>query len=192
MQLIQVITFWSVAVASKTKNNQWVPVNCFNQLITHARSQDLGFRTSTRGFRTWISGSGFQALDKRALGFTLRTSTRGFRTWISGPGFQALGIWLSAPGFQALGNWLSGPGFQDLESTPSYGRLIFFPSLFSASTATFLFPVTFLCVHRHFSLRPVVTDGRTDATSDFIYKIGFWAYVQIGRTGPTKNYSKKT
>jgi len=52
---------------------------------------------------------------------------------------------------------LSGPGFQDLESSPSYGRLIFFPSLLSASTVTFLprpvFPslfsastVTFLCV----------------------------------------------
>jgi hypothetical protein len=58
---------------------------------------------------------------------------------------------LSGPGFQALGIWLLGPGFQDLESSPSYGRLIFFSSLFSASTITFLFPVTFLCVHRHFS-----------------------------------------
>jgi len=84
---------------------QWVPVNCFNQLITHARSQDLGFRTSTRGFRTWISG----------------------------------------------------PGFQDLESSPSYGRLIFFPSLFSASIVTFLFPVTFLCVQW----------SRTDAHTDY-------------------------
>jgi len=38
------------------------------------------------------------------------------------------------------GHWvsLSGPEFQDLESCPSYGRLIFFPSLFSASTVTFL------------------------------------------------------
>jgi len=58
------------------------------------------------------------------LGF--KPSTRGFKTWISGPGFQALGI------------WLSGPRFQDLESSPSYGRLIFFPSLFSTSTVTFL------------------------------------------------------
>jgi len=64
-------------------------------------------------------------------------------------------------GFQAFGIWLSGPGFQDLESSPSYGRLIFFPSLFFASTVTFLFPVTFLCIHRHFSLRPVVTDKQT-------------------------------
>ncbi len=30
----------------KVQQYQWVPVNCFNQLITHARSQDLGFRTS--------------------------------------------------------------------------------------------------------------------------------------------------
>jgi hypothetical protein len=72
----------------------WEPVNCFNQLITHARSQDLGFKTS-------IFGS-------QDLGF--RNSMRGFRTWIS------------------------GPGFQDLESSPSYSRLIFFPSLFSASS----------------------------------------------------------
>jgi hypothetical protein len=93
-------------------------------------SQDLGFRTSIfgsqdLGFRISIFGSqdlGFRTsiFGSQDLGF--RTSTRGFRTWISGPGFQALGI------------WLSGPGFQDLESSPSYGRLIFFPSLFSASS----------------------------------------------------------
>ncbi len=41
---------------------------------------------------------------------------------------------LSGPGFQDLNIWLSGPGFQDLESSPSYGRLIFFPSLFFASS----------------------------------------------------------
>ncbi len=69
-------------ISAQLTINQWVPVNCFNQLITHARSQDLGFRT-------WISGPGFQALNAR---------------------------------------------FQDLESSPSYGRLIFFPSLFSASS----------------------------------------------------------
>jgi len=84
--------------------------------------QDLGFRPSTRGFRTWISGPGFQALG----------------IWLSGPGFQDLNAsfrtWISGPGFQALGIWLSGPGFQDLENSPSYGRLIFFPSLFSASS----------------------------------------------------------
>ena len=96
-----------------------------------------------------LSGPGFQDLNARFQDLGFRPSTRGFRTWISGPGFQALGI------------WLSGPGFQDLESSPSYGRLIFFPSLFCASTVTFLFPVTFLCVHRHFSLRPVVTDRLT-------------------------------
>jgi hypothetical protein len=39
------------------------------------------------------------------------------RTWVSGPQRE-----------------VSGPGFQDLESSPSYGRLIFFPSLFSASS----------------------------------------------------------
>jgi hypothetical protein len=69
----------------------------------------------------WLSGPGFQDLDKRALGFTLRT-------WVSRP--RKLSILRSS----------------------------------------YLFPVTFLCVHRHFSfsrhfpLRPVVTHGRTDAT----------------------------
>jgi hypothetical protein len=72
------------------------------------------------------------------------------RTWVSGPQRE-----VSGPGFQALGIWLSGPGFQDLESSPSYGRLIFFPSLFSAST------VTFLCVQWS------QTDARTD-----VVKIG--------------------
>ncbi len=51
------------------------------------------------------------------------------RTWVSGPQHE-----VSGPGFQALSIWLSGPGFQDLESSPSYGRLIFFSSLFSASS----------------------------------------------------------
>jgi hypothetical protein len=64
-----------------------------------------------------------------------------FRTSIFG--FQDLGFRTSTRGFRT---WISGPGFQDLESSPSYGRLIFFPSLFSASTVTFLFTVTFLCV----------------------------------------------
>jgi hypothetical protein len=88
---------------------------------------------------------------------------RGFRTWISGPqrevsrpGSQDLGFRPSMRGFRT---WLSRPGFQDLESSPSYGRLIFFPSLFSASTVTFLFPVTFLYVQWS------QTDARTDALS---------------------------
>ncbi len=63
----------------------------------HARSQDLGFRTS-------IFGS--QDLD-------FRTSTRVFRTWISGPGFQFqdldLRTWVSGPRRE-----VSGPGSQDL------------------------------------------------------------------------------
>jgi len=68
------------------------PVNCFNQLITHARSQDLGYRTS-------IFGS-------QDLGF--RTSTRGFRTWISGPRFHALNA-----RFQDLDlrTWVSSPRY---------------------------------------------------------------------------------
>jgi len=113
--------------------------------------------------RTWVSGPQREVSGPGSQDLGFRPSMRGFRTWISGPGFQALGI------------WLSGPGFQDLESSPSYGRLIFFLSLFSVSIVTFLFPVTFLCVHRHFSfchhfsLHPVVTDRRTDGRSEFIY-----------------------
>jgi hypothetical protein len=134
---------------------------------------------STRGFRTWLSGPGFQALNATFQDLDLRTWVSGPQREVSRPGSQDLGFkpstrgfktWLSRPGFQALGIWLSGPGFQDLESSPSYGRLIFFPSLFSASIVTFLFP-------RHFSLRPPSlfffpvtflcvqwsqTDGRTD------------------------------
>jgi hypothetical protein len=80
--------------------------------VSGSGSQDLGFRPSTRGFRTWISGPGFQALDARFQDLDLRT-------WVSEP--RKLSILRSS----------------------------------------YLFPVTFLCVHRHFSfsrhfsLRPV-------------------------------------
>ncbi len=120
------------------------------QPINNARTlsgpefQDLHIWLS--GPQRKVSRPGFQAFNEvsgpGSQNLAFRPSTRGFRTWLSGPGFQAFGI------------WLSGPGSQDLESSPSYGHLIFFPSLFSASTVTFLFPVTFLYVHRHFSLRP--------------------------------------
>jgi hypothetical protein len=69
------------------------------------------------------------------------------------------GLWVS----------LSGLGFQDLESSPSYGRLIFFPSLFSASI------VTFPGVHHHFSLCPVVIDGQTHARTQQVT-----LYVRVG------------
>ncbi len=117
-----------------------------------------------------LSGPEFQDLNARFQDLGFKPSVRAFRTWISGPGFQALAIWLSTPGFQALGIWLSGPGFQDLESSPSYGRLIF--SL------------------RHFSLRPVVTDGRTDGrTQQVTLYIRFTTSVcdgarRSGRPGP--------
>jgi len=62
-----------------------------------------------------------------------RSQNRGFRTWISGPGFQALNV-----GFQDLDirTWVSGP------------------RKLSILRSSYLFLVTFLCVHRHFSLRP--------------------------------------
>jgi hypothetical protein len=60
---------------------------------------------------------------------------------------------LLEPGFQDLyfRTWINGSqdlGFrtQTDARNASYGRLIFFPSPFSASIVTFLFPVTFLCV----------------------------------------------
>jgi hypothetical protein len=65
-------------------------------------SEDLGFRTSINGHWVSLSRSGFQDLDKRALGFTLMT-------WVSGP------------------------------------------RKLSILRLSYLFPVTFLCVHRHFS-----------------------------------------
>jgi len=106
----------------------WVPVNCFNLLITHARSQDLGFRTSTRGFRIWISGPGFQALNARFQDLDLRT-------WVSGPQRE-----------------VSGPGYQDL----------------GFRTSKALHPTVVLSFSRHFSLRPVVTDRRTHAQTDYV------------------------
>ncbi len=121
--------------------------------------------------RTWVSGPQREVSRPGSQDLGFKPSTRGFRTWLSGPGFQALGIWVSAPGFQALGIWLLGPGFQDLESSPSYGRLIFFLSLFSAST------VTFLCVQWSQTYTPGFqdldgqTDGQTDTNVAFIYKM---------------------
>ncbi len=107
------------------------------------------------------------------------------RTWVSGPQRE-----VSGPGFQAL-----NARFQDLESSPSYGRLIFslrppplffFPPLSSAST------VTFLCVQwsqtdrRHRFCRRIKTRNcrvrrthrRTQGRSEFIYKI-CTSYIQL-------------
>ncbi len=66
---------------------------------------------------------------------------------------------VSGPGFQAL-----DARFQDLDIRTWVSG----PRKLSILRSSYLFPVTFLCVHRHFSfsrhfsLRPVVTDGRTD------------------------------
>jgi hypothetical protein len=84
-----------------------------------------------RGFKTWLSGPGFQALNARFQDLALRTWVSGPQREVWGPGSQDLGFRPSTRGFRT---WLSGPGFQDLESSPSYGRLIFLPSLFSASS----------------------------------------------------------
>ncbi len=77
-------------------------------------------------------------------------------------------IWLSGPGFQGLDKRTLGfRTSMDVESSPSYSRR---PVVLDP--VSYLFPVTFLCVHRHFSLRSVVTHRCTHAqTSDFIYMI---------------------
>jgi len=105
-----------------------VPVNCFNQLITHARSQDLGFRTS-------IFGS--QDLD--------------LKTWVSGPQRE-----VSGPRRE-----VSGPGSQDLGFRPS----VFGSQDLGFRTSKALHPTVVLSFSRHFSLRPMVTDKRTDGSA---------------------------
>jgi hypothetical protein len=151
----------------------------------HARSQDLDFRTSIFGsqdldFRTSIFGS-------QDLGF--RTSMRGFKTWISGPGFQALNArfqdltlrtWVSGPQYLALRTWVSGPRKLSILRS-SY--------LFSASNGhRQLERRTGLCIliHRQdrfchrkcphgrldstgeLKRRTIVSDGRTDVVNLYI------------------------
>jgi hypothetical protein len=149
------------------------PVNCFNQLITHARSQDLDSRPQRE-----VSGPGSQDL-------CFRPSTRGFRTWISGPGFRALNArfqdldlktWVSGPQREVSGprREVSGPGYQDLG---------FRPSVFGSQDQGFrsskaLHPTVVLSFSRHFSLRPPSlfsassghrqTDARTDVVNLYI------------------------
>ncbi len=72
----------------------------------------------TSGY-SWRSDTICQCLQARVAAFG--SHDLGFRTSINGHRVS-----------------LSRPGFQDLKSSPSYGRLILFPSLFSASTVTFL------------------------------------------------------
>jgi hypothetical protein len=95
--------------------------------------------------------------DKRTLGFTLRT-------WVSGPR-------------------KTGTGFQDLESSPSYGRLIFFSSLFSASTVTFLLRPVFPSLFSA-SVRPSVRAGSA------IEKASRWSV--IGRAGSAVENASRT
>ncbi len=131
-------TTWPAKMGYRKLKRQWIP--CVRELF---KSCFLQWRTpqgllNTTSVYPWRSNTIRSCLQARVAAF----------------GSQDIG-------FQDLGIWLWGPGFQDLESSPSYGRLIFFPSLFSASTATFLlrpvFPslfsasifsastVTFLC-----------------------------------------------
>jgi len=115
-----------------------------------------------RGFRTWISGPGFHALNARFQDLDLRTWVSGPQREVSGPGSRDLGFRPSTRGFRT---WVSGPRYLALRTWVSGPRKL------SILRSSYLFPVTFLCVHRHFSLRPVITDRRTDGLREFIYKI---------------------
>ncbi len=145
--------------------------------VARPGSQGLGFRTSTRGFRTWLPGPGFQALNARFQDLDIRTwvsgpqrevsgpgsqdlgfrpSTRGFRTWISGPGFQALNA-----RFQDLDirTWVSGP--QREVSGPRYSHLIY---KFTTSVCALSVRPSdrAFCVLIHRQNRPGQSDGQTD------------------------------
>jgi hypothetical protein len=83
-----------------------------------------------------------------------------------GPRFQDLDIWLSGPGFQDLNarfqdldfkTWVSGPQ-REVSGPGSQDQG------FRISKA--LHPTVVLFFSRHFSLRPVVTDGQTHGLSD--------------------------
>jgi hypothetical protein len=73
----------------------------------------------------------------------------------------------------ALRTWVSGPRYLDLRTwvprpSQTHKRTNIGHQKLSILRSSYLFPVIFLCVHshfsfsRHFSLRPVVTDARTD------------------------------
>ncbi len=83
-------------------------------------------------------------------------------------GFQDLGIWLWGPGFQdldertlgfTLRTWVSGPRKLSILRS-SYLFPLTFLCVHRHFSPASSFPVTFLCVHRHLSLRAVVTDVR--------------------------------
>jgi hypothetical protein len=85
----------------------------------------------------WLLGLGFQDLDKRTLDL-------GFKTWVSGP--RQMHRYRTS---KALHPTVVLSFSRHFSLRPP--SLFFFPSLFSVSSVTFLFPVTFLYVHRHFS-----------------------------------------
>jgi hypothetical protein len=140
----------------------------------------LGAATLFFCFRTWISRLGFQDLGSKTQTETMVPLVV-LLTWdcysspIAMTFFFSYSYYYFSLRTLAPKTWLSGPGFQDsdrqahathLTIVSSFSRHFSLrpPSLFFASTVTFLFLVTFLCVHRHFSfsrhfsLRPVVTD----------------------------------
>ncbi len=94
-----------------------------------------------------------------------------------GPRFQDLDIWLLGPGFQDLNarfqdldfkTWVSGPQ-REVSGPGSQDQG------FRISKA--LHPTVVLFFSRHFSLRPVVTDGQTHGLSD-LWTRHLWSHTQ--------------
>jgi len=114
------------------------------------KSALLHLALRTLGFRTSVFGS-------QDLGF--RTSINGHWVSLLEPGFQNLDK--RAHGF-TLRTWISGPRKLSILRS-SYLFPVTFICVHRHFSPASSFPVTFLCVHRHFSLRPVGTDGQTHA-----------------------------
>ncbi len=72
------------------------------------------------------------------------------------------GHWVSGPRYLALRTWVSGPRKLFILRS-SYLFSVTFLCVHRHFFLAFSFPVTFVSVHRHFSLRPVVTDGQMHA-----------------------------
>ncbi len=128
----------------------------------------------TLGFRTSVFGS-------EDLGF--RTSINGHWVSLSGPGFQDLDK--RALGF-TLRTWVSGPRKLSILRS-SYLFPLTFLCVHRHFSPASSFPVTFLCVHRHFSLRAVVTDVRAGCA---IENASRWSV--IGRAGSAVENASRT
>ncbi len=128
----------------------------------------------TLGFRTLVFGS-------EDLGF--RTSINGHQVSLSGPGFQDLDK--RALGF-TFRTWVSGPRKLSILRS-SYLFPVTFLCVHRHFSPASSFLVTFLCIHRHFSLRPVITDVRADSATENASR---WSV--IGRAGSAAENPSET